>query len=158
MKKRISEMELNIFKDTVLINYKKEDSPLMQVLQEAQSAFGYVPIEVQELIGKHLHISLARINGVVSFYSMFSMVPQGKHSIGVCLGTACYVKGGERLLDRVSEKIGAELGETSKDGLYTLAPTRCVGACSLAPVIMTNEKIHSKVTSDDIHDIINELK
>ena len=158
MNKVIAQKELDTFKDTVLVNYKKEDSPLMQVLQDAQSAFGYIPIEVQELIGSTLHISTARINGVVSFYSMFSMEPQGKHSIGVCLGTACYVKGGERLQDRVSEKIGAKLGETSKDGLYTLAPTRCVGACSLAPVIMVNDDIHSKVTSDDINNIIDKLE
>ena len=155
MKERISEIELKNFEKTVLVNYKKEDSPLMQVLQEAQKVFGYIPIEVQELIGAYLHIPTAKINGVVSFYSMFSMTPQGKHTIGVCLGTACYVKGGERLLDRVSEKIGAKLGETSTDGRYTLAPTRCVGACSLAPVIMVNDDIHPKVTSDDIQRILD---
>ena len=155
MNKTINKKELNEFKEGVLVNFHKEDSPLMQVLQEAQNTFGYIPIEVQELIGTHLHISPARISGVVSFYSMFSMTPQGKDSIGVCMGTACYVKGGERLLDRVSEQIGAQLGETSSDGLYTLVPTRCVGACSLAPVIMVNDEIHSKVTSDDIRKILD---
>ena len=93
--------------------------------------------------------------GVVTFYSFFTMVPQGEFPISICMGTACYVKGGERLLDRVSEKINAKLGETSNDGLYTLAPTRCVGACSLAPVIMVDDDIYSKVTSDDIQKILD---
>ena len=158
MEKQVTQKELDKFKNTVLVNYKKEDSPLMQVLQHAQTVFGYIPIEVQELIGSHLQISTAKINGVVSFYSMFSLEPQGKHSIGVCLGTACYVKGAQRLLDRVSEKINAALGETSENCDCTLIPTRCVGACSSAPVIVTDGKIHAKVTSDDIHDIIDKLK
>lgn len=158
MKQIISDHDLKHFKENVLSKYKKEDSPLMQVLQESQSLYGCVPIEMQQLIGNHFRISTARINGVVSFYSMFSLEPHGKYSIGVCLGTACYVKGGERLLDRLQEKLEIKQGETTKDGLYTLAPTRCVGSCSNAPVIMVNENIHNKVTSDDIPKILKSYK
>lgn len=158
MDRIISEKDLLVFKKDILSKYKKEDSPLMQVLQESQKAFGCVPIEMQQLISTYFRISTAKINGVVSFYSMFSMKPNGRYSIGTCLGTACYVKGGERLLDRLQERLEIQLGETTSDGLYTLAPTRCVGACSLAPVIMVNDDIHSKVTSDDIPKILSNYK
>ena len=158
MKQYISENELHKFENEVLINYDKKSNPLMQVLQESQSQFGCVPIEMQEIVGKYFHISTAKINGVVSFYSMFSLTPNGKNTIGVCMGTACYVKGADRLLDRVREELGIEYGETTKDGNFTLAPTRCVGDCSSAPVIMVNDKIFKKVTSDDIKGIINEFK
>lgn len=158
MKQHISKNDLHLFEENILSKYKKEDSPLMQVLQESQNIYGCVPIEVQEVIGKYFRISTAKINGVVSFYSMFSMEPSGINTVGVCLGTACYVKGGERLLDRVSEKLEIQLGETTKDGIYTLAPTRCVGACSSAPVIMVNDTIHEKVTSDDISNILENYK
>lgn len=158
MKRIISDHDLHNFKVNILSKYKKENSPLMQVLQESQSLYGCVPIEMQQLIGDHFNISTARINGVVSFYSMFSLEPSGKYSIGTCLGTACYVKGGERLLDRLQENLNIKQGETTSDGMYTLAPTRCVGACSNAPVIMVNEDIHSKVTSDDIKKILAQYK
>ena len=158
MQQFISDKELQEFKETILINYNKEDSPLMQILQESQSKFGCVPIEMQNLIGAYLRISPARINGVVSFYSMFSMEPSGKFVIGACMGTACYVKGGERLLDRFSEALDIKLGETTKDRTYTLAPTRCVGACSFAPVVMVNDDIHHKVSSDDVYKILDKYK
>lgn len=158
MKQIITEKELHLFEKEILVNYDKKNSPLMQVLQESQKRYGCVPIEMQELIGKYFRISTAKINGVVSFYSMFSMKPSGKYSIGTCLGTACYVKGGERLLDRIVESLGIQLGETTSDGLYTLAPTRCVGSCSNAPVIMVNEDIHSKVTSEDIPGILSKYR
>lgn len=158
MKRFITDEQLKDFEKDVLVNYIGAESPLMQVLQESQELFGCVPIEMQQLIGKTLHISTARINGVVSFYSMFSMIPNGKNTIGTCLGTACYVKGGERLLNRVSELLNTPFGETSEDGLWTLAPTRCVGDCSNAPVIMVNDTIHHKVSSDDVPKIIEIYK
>lgn len=158
MIKQISKIELKNFRNEVLVKYKKEDSPLMQVLQEAQAIFGYIPIVIQETIGAYLHIPTARIHGVVSFYSMFSTVPLGKYSVGTCMGTACYVRGGERLLDRVMDLTDTKYGETSEDGMFTLAPTRCVGDCSNAPVIMVNDRIHTNVTSDDVEKIINEYR
>lgn len=155
MKRYITDEQLSNFKENVLVKYIGKESPLMQVLQESQDLFGCVPIEMQQLIGKTMHVSTAKINGVVSFYSMFSMIPNGINTIGTCLGTACYVKGGERLLARVSEILDTPYGETSKDGQFTLAPTRCVGDCSNAPVIMVNDTIHQKVTSDDVPKIID---
>ena len=117
-----------------------------------------MPVEVQLLISKNFNYSTAKINGVVSFYSMFSLRPNGKVVVGVCTGTACYVKGAERLVDRMSERLGISQGETTEDGQFTLAPTRCVGACSSAPVIMVNNHIHEKVSSDDIEKIHTKYK
>ena len=158
MKTYISDLELNNFKDNVLSKYEKDTDQLMQILQESQKLFGCVPIEVQKLIGDTLHISLARINGVVTFYSMFSLKPLGKNIIGACTGTACYVKGAERIIDRISDLLGIKQGETTEDGMFTMAPTRCVGDCSHAPVVMINDTIHGNVSSDDVVKIINSYK
>lgn len=158
MKSYISKEQLSTFERDVLSVYKNKDNPLMQILQESQTIFGCVPIEVQLLISKNFNYSTAKINGVVSFYSMFSLKPNGKNVVGVCTGTACYVKGAERLVDRMSERLGIKQGETTEDGEFTLAPTRCVGACSSAPVIMVNDTIHEKVSSDDIAKIYSQYK
>lgn len=158
MKSHVSSEQLDTFKNDVLSRYKGKENPLMQILQESQSIFGCVPIEVQMLISKNFNYSTAKINGVVSFYSMFSLKPNGKNVVGVCTGTACYVKGAERLVDRMSEALGIKQGETTEDGQFTMAPTRCVGACSQAPVIVVNDKIHEKVSSDDVAKIHNEYK
>jgi len=158
MKKILSSKDLSIFNSDVITKLKSFDSPLMLVLQESQKRFGCVPLEMQQLISKELNISTAKINGVVSFYSMFSMLPNGKHIVGVCMGTACYVKGASRLVDRITELLDTPYGETTKDGLFTLAETRCVGDCSQAPVIMIDDKIYGKVSSDDIPKIIAEYK
>lgn len=158
MRQYITDQDLVKFKDTILTKYPKSNSSLMQVLQESQKQFGCVPIEMQKLIGSYMNISTAKINGVVSFYSMFSMEPNGKYSVGVCLGTACYIKGGERLLERFQEQLGIKLGETTEDELFSLVPTRCVGFCSKAPVVVVNEDIHEKVSSDDVPKIIKKCK
>lgn len=152
----VSKRLLKEFKVEVIDKYKDSKSPLMQVLQESQKRYGCVPEEVQEFISKEMHVSTAKINGVVSFYSMFSLKPSGKHILGVCTGTACYVKGSTRLVERVEELLDTPYGSTTKDGLFTLAPTRCVGDCSKAPVIMIDDKIYGKVTSDDIPRILAE--
>lgn len=158
MKQYITDQELNKFKETILIKYDKSQSSLMQILQESQKKYGCVPIEMQQLISKHMNISTAKINGVVSFYSMFSMEPNGKYSIGVCLGTACYIKGGERLLERYQDQLGIKQGETTEDELFSLVPTRCVGFCSKAPVVVTNDDIHHQVSSDDVLKNIQEYR
>ena len=154
MSEYISERQLKEFKIEVIDEYRDSKSPLMQILQESQKRYGCVPIEVQEFISEEMHISTAKINGVVSFYSMFSLEPSGKHIIGVCTGTACYVKGASRLVERVETLLDTEYGSTTKDRCFTLAPTRCVGDCAQAPVIMVNDEFNGKVTSDDIPKII----
>lgn len=154
----VSEKLLKEFKKEVIEKYRKSQSPLMQILQESQKRYGCVPVEVQEFISKEMNISTAKINGVVSFYSMFSIKPSGKHIVGVCMGTACYVKGAARLVERMEELLGIPYGGTTSDGLFTLAPTRCVGDCSKAPVIMVDNKIYGKVTSEDIPNIIAEYQ
>ena len=158
MKTYVSKEQLNTFKNDVLVRYEGKENPLMQILQESQSVFGCVPVEVQVLISKNFNYSTANINGVVSFYSMFSLKPNGKNVVGVCTGTACYVKGAERLVDRMNEQLGISHGETTENGHFTMAPTRCVGACSKAPVIVVNDKIYEKVTSEDIPKIYEEYK
>lgn len=158
MKTYVNKEQLNTFKNDVLSRYKGRENPLMQILQESQSIFGCVPVEMQVLISKNFNYSTANINGVVSFYSMFSLKPNGKNVVGVCTGTACYVKGADRLVDRMSEQLGISHGETTEDGHFTMAPTRCVGACSKAPVIVVNDKIYEKVSSEDVPKIYEEYK
>ena len=115
--------------------YQDEPSPLMLVLADVQREYGYVPLEVQELISKNLNIPVSEIYGVVTFYSQFTTEPKGKHVISVCLGTACYVNGSQTILDLLCEMTGCEVNSTSADGLFSIDATRCVGACGLAPVV-----------------------
>ena len=154
----LSKKELNHFKKHIIPIYKQDRSPLMPVLQESQKLYGCVPVEMQELISTEFNVSTAKINGVVTFYSMFSLRPQGENVLGVCTGTACYVKGAKRLVDRVTEELNTPYGSTTEDGKFTLSDTRCVGTCSKAPVIMVNDDIHGSVSSDDISKIINKYR
>ena len=121
---------------------KKKPGPLMPTLHKAQEIFGCIPLEIQKIISKELDISVSTINGVVTFYSRFSTEPKGKHIVGVCLGTACYVRGSQEILDAVSKELGIGVGETTKDGNFTLEATRCLGACGLAPVFTVDEEVH----------------
>jgi len=120
---------------------KKKPGPLMPTLHAAQEIFGCIPLDVQKIISKELNISVSTINGVVTFYSRFSTEPKGKHIIGVCLGTACYVRGSQEILDAVSKELEIGVGETTKDGKFTLQATRCLGACGLAPVFTIGEEV-----------------
>lgn len=117
-----------------IAEHKKKPGPLMPTLHDAQKIFGCIPLQVQKIIAEELDESVAKINGVVTFYSHFSIEPKGKHIISVCLGTACYVRGSQAILDAMSEVLRIKPGETSEDGMYTLEATRCIGACGLAPV------------------------
>ncbi|MCB5280009.1 MAG: NAD(P)H-dependent oxidoreductase subunit E [Candidatus Cloacimonetes bacterium] len=121
--------------------HKQSPGPLMPTLQDAQRIFGCVPLEIQKIIAKELKESIAKINGVVTFYSQFSLTPKGKNTISVCLGTACYVKGSQGILDAFMDELKIKNGETTKDGMYTLEATRCIGACGLAPVFCMNERV-----------------
>ncbi|MBR6071804.1 MAG: NAD(P)H-dependent oxidoreductase subunit E [Acholeplasmatales bacterium] len=127
---------------------KKKPGPLMPTLHKAQEIFGCIPLEIQKIISKELNISISTINGVVTFYSRFSTEPKGKHIVGVCLGTACYVRGSQDILDAVSKELEIGVGETSKDGQFTLQATRCLGACGLAPVFTIDDEVFGNANKD----------
>ena len=122
--------------------YETEETPLMMILSDIQNEFGYIPLEVQELVSERTNISVAEIYGVVTFYSFFSLEPKGKYIIGCCLGTACYVKGAQNVLDKFSEILKIAPGQTTEDGLFTLDALRCLGACGIAPAVSINGKVH----------------
>ncbi len=138
-----------LFKDleTVITEKKDQRDPLIEVLHSAQEIFGYLPAEVQKFVSEKLDIPLAQVYGVVTFYNFFSMKPRGKHVINVCTGTACYVKGAPRLIQMLKEELGIEMGETTEDKLFTLTSVRCVGACSLAPVIVIGDETYGRIDS-----------
>ena len=138
--------------------YAQEKTPLMMILSDIQKEYGYIPLEVQELVSAKTGISVAEIYGVVTFYSFFSLTPKGKYVIGVCLGTACYVKGAQQILDKFAELIGIKPGETSADGLFTLDALRCIGACGIAPAVTINGKVYPKLTVDAVPKVIAEYK
>ena len=130
----------------------------MIVLSEVQKEYGYIPLEVQEIISEELHVPVSDIYGVVTFYSFFSLTPKGKYVIGVCLGTACYVKGGQNVIDKFADILKIKPGETTEDGLFTLDALRCIGACGIAPAISINGKVYPKVQLADCVKIVNEYK
>jgi len=131
-------------------------NPLIEILRQAQEIFGFLPIEVQEFIATELNIPLSKIYGVVTFYNFFSMKPKGKYIINVCLGTACYVKGASRIVSMFEDVLSVKLGETTSDNIFTLSSVRCVGACSLAPVIVIGEDTYGRLdTKKQIEDIIH---
>ncbi|AEV67961.1 NADH-quinone oxidoreductase subunit NuoE [Acetivibrio clariflavus] len=142
----------------IIEKYKDTKGALIQVLHEAQEVYGYLPIEVQKKISEGLNVPLSEIYGVVTFYTQFSLNPKGKYKISVCMGTACYVKGAGQILDKFKEILGLEVGECSEDGLFSLEPCRCLGACGLAPVITINEDVYGKLVPDDVEGIIKKYK
>ena len=138
--------------------YVNEPTPLMMVLSDIQKEYGYIPLDVQEIVSERTGIPVAEIYGVVTFYSFFSLKPKGKYVIGCCLGTACYVKGAQTVLDKVSDILGIKAGETTADGMFTLDALRCIGACAISPAIKINGKVYPKVTVDSVAGIIEEYK
>ena len=138
--------------------YKKEPSPLMLILSETQKEFGYIPVEIQAIISEQTKIPVSEIYGVVTFYNFFSLNPKGKYVISVCLGTACYVKGGQNILDKFTQTLKIKPGETTSDGLFTLDAVRCLGACSISPVVSINGKVYPKCTLPMVDKIIEEYR
>ena len=138
--------------------HKNEKGALMPVLQAAQGIFGCVPMDVQEYIADALGTTLSDVYGVATFYSQFSLMPKGKYVVGVCMGTACYVRGAQKILDRVEKELGVEVGGTTEDSLFTLQATRCLGACGLAPVMMINDEVFGRLTEDEIPSIMDKFK
>ena len=135
-----------------------EKTPLIMILNDIQNEYGYIPLEVQQIVSDKTGISVAEIYGVVTFYSFFSLVPNGKYVIGVCLGTACYVKGAQQVIDKFSEILGIGAGQTTEDGLFTIDALRCIGACGLAPAVTINGKVYPKVAVSAVKGIIDEYK
>ncbi len=135
-----------------------DKTPLMMILSDIQKEYGYVPIDVQEIVSERTGISVAEIYGVVTFYSFFSLKPKGKYIIGCCLGTACYVKGAQRVIDEFCEILGIEPGETTEDGMFTIDALRCIGACGIAPAVSINGTVYPKVQVNQVHSIIDEYR
>ncbi len=136
--------------------YRNDEHELINVLHEAQDHLGYLPVEVQHVIAGELKIPDARVYGVVTFYSFFTMTPKGKFDISICMGTACYVKGSELILDEFKRRLKVKVGGTTEDGIFTLTTLRCVGACSLAPVVSIGSKVFGNVTPLQVKKIIDE--
>ena len=157
----MSEIKLSENKVNELIKlceaYGNQPGELINILHKAQDTFGYLPREVQEIIARQLGIPVSKVYGVVTVYSFFTMTPKGEHPISVCMGTACYVRGAEKVLDEFKRVLGINVGETTSDGKYSLSSLRCVGACGLAPVVLIGEKVYGRIVPGDVEKILKEL-
>ena len=142
----------------VIDELKNEPGALMPIMQRAQDIFGYLPEDVQNIIAKGLDIPVSDVYGVATFYAQFNLEPKGKYIISVCLGTACYVKGAQLVLDELEKVLGVPAGSTTPDGLFTLNATRCLGACGLAPVIMVNDDVYGRLTPDQVAGVIEKYR
>lgn len=138
----------------IIKQYKDVPGGTMPVMQQAQEIFGYLPMEVQEIIADGLGIPVKEVYGIATFYSLFTLNPKGKYRISVCLGTACYVKGAQQILDKIVETLDCPVGSITSDGKFSVDAARCVGACGLAPVIMINDDVYGRLTPDMIPDIL----
>ena len=141
----------------ILEQYKIDKENLIPILNDVQVKYGYIPKIAQLEISKYLDIPMAEIYGVITFYSRFTLKPKGKFNIAVCLGTACFVKGSEKIMDRLKERLQIEPGETTKDGNFSIEETRCVGACGLAPVFTVNGEVYGKATVQKLDKVLDEL-
>ncbi len=158
-KTKLTPEEMSIRLDAVLAEHKGEgQKALMASLQKAQGIYGYLPLFVQKKVAAALDVSVAEVYGVISFYSFFSLKPKGETVFTVCLGTACYVKGSQLLLEEIEKSIGIKSGDVTKDGKYSISACRCVGACGLAPVILVNDDVYGRLTPDEIPAIIAKYK
>jgi NADP-reducing hydrogenase subunit HndA len=139
-------------------SFNNQPGELINVLHKTQEFFGYLPAEVQEEIAENLRVSVAKVYGVVTFYSFFTMLPKGRFPISICTGTACYVRGAEKVLDEFKRILKVPVGITTDDGKFSITCLRCVGACGLAPVVMVGEKTYGRVTTDMVKDILKEYE
>ena len=155
--KNCSTNKIDSFMNEMFDEYLPVKDNLIQILNEVQEKFGYIPKEAQVQISKFLNIPMAEIYGVITFYSRFTLEPKGKYTISVCLGTACYVKGSQKILDRLEERLKIKPGQTTEDGMFSLDETRCVGACGLAPVFTVNGEVYGKATVKKIDEVLDEL-
>lgn len=164
MKKKLSNLPFNGTDEqkqqlmAVIEDNKNDESKLISVMQKAQDIYGYLPIEVQEMISEGMNIPLEKVYGVSTFYAQFSLSPKGKYNISVCLGTACYVKGAQTLVDKLQEKLGIGIDECTPDGKFSLTACRCIGACGLGPVMTINDEVYGRLTADDIDGILEKYQ
>jgi len=154
----MSEQEMLKRLDEVLQEYRDKPGALIPVLQTAQGMFGYLPDSVIRHVGRALGKPYSEVAGVVGFYSFFSTHPRGKHLIRVCLGTACYVRGGKQVLEALKQKLGIEVGETTPDRMFSLEVARCFGACGLAPAIMVDDTVHQRVKPAKVNEILDQYR
>ena len=140
----------------ILKKYPKERSRLIAILNDIQEKYGYIPKHAQMVISEELSIPMAEIYGVITFYSRFTLAPKGKYNISICLGTACYVKGSQKLLDRAKERLKIEPGQVTPDGKFSIDDVRCVGACGLAPVFMVNDEVYGNATVKQFDEVIDQ--
>lgn len=143
---------------SICSKFENDPGELIHILHEVQHQYGYLPEDVQRLIASCLNIPASRVYGVVTFYTYFTMSPKGKYPISVCMGTACYVRGSEKILEQLERLFGIQVGETTPDGKYSLDCLRCVGACGLAPVVMIAEKVYGRLQPIDMKRIMDELE
>jgi len=146
------------FMEELFNEYLPVKDNLIQMLNEVQEHYGYIPEKAQRDLSEFLNVPMAEIYGTITFYSRFTLKPKGKYNIAVCLGTACYVKGSQRIMDRLKEKLKIEPGETTKDGLFSIEETRCVGACGLAPVFTVNGEVYGKATVKKLDEVLENLE
>ncbi len=139
-------------------SFNYEHGELINVLHKCQEEFGYLPAEIQEVVAQKMNVSEAKIYGIITFYSFFTMIPKGKYPISICTGTACYVRGAENVLSEFKKELDIEVGETSQDGKFSLSCLRCVGACGLAPVVLVGDKTYGRVSPDGVKDILSEFE
>ena len=154
---KLSETAITLIKE-ICSDFGNQSGELINVLHKVQSKLGYLPAEVQEIIARELNISVAKVYGVVTFYSFFTMIPLGEHPISICLGTACYVRGGKEVLNKLKSVLGIEVGATTEDKVFSLSVMRCIGACGLAPAMTINKKVYKQVNPNKIQRILGMLK
>jgi len=142
----------------VINDYDRKESNLIQILHMAQAIFGYLPVEVQHYIAEQMELSVSKVNSVLTFYSFFSTQPKGKYTVSICLGTACYVRGGRDVLNKLKDVLGIDVGVTTDDKMFSLSVMRCIGACGLAPAMTVNSKVYKQVNPNKIHRILGMLK
>jgi len=154
---KLAEKTIDLIKE-ICASFDNKEGELINVLHQVQGKLGYLPAEVQEVIARELNMSVAKVYGVVTFYSFFTMKPQGEHPISICMGTACYVRGAEQVLSEFKRQLKIEVGQTTEDGKFSLSSLRCVGACGLAPVVMVGERVFGRVSPQQVSKIITEYK
>lgn len=154
---KLAEHTVQLIKD-VCAEFENKENELINVLHRVQQKLGYLPAEVQEVIANELKMSVAKVYGVVTFYSFFTMIPQGEFPISVCMGTACYVRGAEQVLNEFKRQLKVEVGQSTEDGKFSINCLRCVGACGLAPVVTVGEKVYGRVAPSEVKKIIEEYR